>query len=204
MIDGFCVLTTHKDLVKYLDSLQKKNAEALSFYPRAVFEREEANGRLFLGLLNGQPAGYIYVGSGRDRVVRCHQVCIEYDARRRLYGAALVTACEEYAKRLLATRVRLRCGFDLAANDFWASLGYQCVDVQQGGVRRMRKINVWEKLIGPELFLLESVAPSSGVVDASMWRRNKKTGVVNQFARGKKMHEYRRMITLADDAQEDA
>jgi TPR repeat protein len=43
-----------------MDSLQKKNAEALSFYPKCVFEREAENWRILLGLLNGQPAGYLY------------------------------------------------------------------------------------------------------------------------------------------------
>lgn len=28
-------------MVEYIDSLQKKNAEALSFYPKQVFEREK-------------------------------------------------------------------------------------------------------------------------------------------------------------------
>ena len=84
-------------MITYIDMLQKKNAEALSFYPKQVFEREQLNGRLFLGMLNGDPAGYLYVGaSGGD--VRCHQVCIQYDARRKLYGAMLVVAMEQYAK----------------------------------------------------------------------------------------------------------
>ena len=91
IFEGFEVVKTHPDLILYVDALQKKNAEALSFYPRAVFEREAKNGRIFLGLLNGEPAGYLYVGAtGGD--VKCHQVCIQYDARRSLYGAALVQA----------------------------------------------------------------------------------------------------------------
>lgn len=61
-------------MLKFIDLLQRKNAEALSFYPTQVFEREKENGRLYLGLLNGEPCGYIYVGSaGGD--VKCHQVC---------------------------------------------------------------------------------------------------------------------------------
>jgi GNAT superfamily N-acetyltransferase len=203
-IDGFAVVTSHPDLVKYVDHLQRKNAEALSFYPITVFEREQSMGRIFLGLLNGQPAGYIYVGSGRDRVVRCHQVCIEYDARRRLYGAALVNALEQYASKLLATRVRLRCGFDLDANSFWQSMGYHCVDVQQGGVRRMRKINVWEKLIAPELFGLQAIEPAVGKVDASLWRKGKRTGTVTQFVRGKKMQDYRALIVGNTDDSDSA
>ena len=52
----FIVVTDHPSLILYIDSLQKKNAESLSFYPRSVFEREKEKGRLFLGLLNGQPS----------------------------------------------------------------------------------------------------------------------------------------------------
>jgi hypothetical protein len=43
----FTVTQTHPDLLIYIDHLQKKNAEALSFYPKQVFEREEKQGRLF-------------------------------------------------------------------------------------------------------------------------------------------------------------
>ena len=36
--------------LKYVDSLQKKNAEELSFYPSVVFESEIKNKRILLGL----------------------------------------------------------------------------------------------------------------------------------------------------------
>jgi len=62
-MDDFVVLQEHPSMIDYIDSLQRKNAEALSFYPRAVFEREQAKGRLFLGMLNGEPCGYLYVGA---------------------------------------------------------------------------------------------------------------------------------------------
>jgi hypothetical protein len=63
----FVVVKTHPNMLLYIDMLQKKNAEALSFYPKQVFEREAENGRLFLGLLNGEPCGYLYVGAaGKD------------------------------------------------------------------------------------------------------------------------------------------
>ena len=75
MPDDFVVLTEHPSLIDYIDGLQRKNAEALSFYPRQVFEREAEKGRLFLALLNGDPCGYIYAGPGPIDV-RCHQVCI--------------------------------------------------------------------------------------------------------------------------------
>ena len=39
-IDDFVIVQTHPNLLIYVDSLQKKNAENLSFYPKQVFERE--------------------------------------------------------------------------------------------------------------------------------------------------------------------
>lgn len=188
MSEDFVVVQEHPSMLAFVDGLQRKNAEALSFYPRQVFEREQAKGRLFLGLLNGEPCGYLYVGAhGRD--VKCHQVCIQYDARRRLYGAAIVAVMEAYAEG--ASSITLRCGFDLDANEFWKSLGYQCVAHQVGGVRRMRTINVWRKQLLPELFETIAIEPAVGVADASLWRKNKQTGLVTQFVRGKAMRDYR-------------
>ena len=178
-------------MITYIDSLQRKNAEALSFYPRRVFERERSKGRLFLGMLNGEPCGYLYVGAPTWKDVRCHQVCIQYDARRRLYGAAIVAVMEQYATEAGATAIVLRCGFDLDANDFWKSLGYVCVAHNLGGVGRMRTINVWRKQLRAELFETLAIEPAAGIVDASLWRKNKQTGLVTQFVRGKAMRDYR-------------
>lgn len=186
----FVVVKVHPRLLEYVDSLQRKNAEALSFYPKCVFEREAEKGRIFVGLLNGEPCGYIYAGAG-GMDVKCHQVCIEYDARRRLYGATLVQALEDYAITSRASTITLRCGFDLDANSFWKSLGYRCVRVDDGGVRRMRKINVWSKQVGPMLFEIPSVEPAVGKTDATIWRKNKNTGLVTQFHRGKALSDYR-------------
>jgi len=194
----FVIVKEHPNMLLYIDSLQKKNAEALSFYPKQVFEREQENGRLYLGLLNGEPCGYIYVGAaGGD--VKCHQVCIEYDARRRMYGAMLVVALENYANSSMSNSITLRCGFDLDANKFWKELGYNCIAVKQGGVRRMRKINVWRKYLQPQLFIPEWVEPAEGKTDASLWRKHKDTGIVTQFARGKRLEEYRLRLLSKDE-----
>jgi|TARA_R110000824_G_scaffold10882_1_gene47672 hypothetical protein len=199
-MSDFIIIKEHPDLLTYIDSLQRKNAEQLSFYPKQVFEREQKNGRLYLGLLNGEPCGYIYVGAaGGD--VKCHQVCIQYDARRKLYGAMLVLALENYANESLSDSITLRCGFDLDANTFWKELGYNCIAVQQGGIRRNRKINVWRKYLQPQMFSQEWVEPAVGKVDASIWRKHKQTGIISQFNRGKKLEDYRLKIQQTGDAE---
>ena len=189
-MEDFIIVKEHPKMLMYIDMLQKKNAEALSFYPKVVFEREQLNGRLFLGLLNGEPAGYLYVGAaGGD--VKCHQVCIEYDARRKLYGAMLAIVMEQYAKDSYSNSITLRCGFDLDANLFWKEMGYNVIKIVDGGVRRMRKINVWRKYLTTQLFEDEYLEPAVGKTDASLWRKHKETGLVTGFVRGKKLDEYR-------------
>ena len=199
MSDDFVVVREHPSLLIYVDALQRKNAEQLSFYPNSVFEREALNGRLFLGLLNGEPCGYIYVGAaGRD--VKCHQVCIEYDARRSLYGSGLVAVMEDYAKD--ARSIILRCGFDLEANKFWSAHGYKCVGVVDGGIRRKRRINIWLKEKGPDLFGYTTVQYEVGKTDSSTWRKNKNTGLVTQFHRGRNLRDYRASVESNDESKD--
>ena len=191
--EDFVVVQQHPSLISYVDSLQKKNAENLSFYPKVVFEREHEKGRIFLSLLNGEPCGYIYVGAfGRD--LRCHQVCIQYDARRRLYASALVNVVEQAALENSSYSIVLRCGFDLEANKFWKMLGYKCVDIQEGGVRRNRKINVWRKQLQPELFEDIHLEPARGETSNKFWLKNKQTGLITQFNRGKSLRDYKALL----------
>jgi len=193
MAEDFAVVTAHPSMLDYIDALQKKNAEALSFYPRQVFEREVENGRLFLAMLNGQPCGYIYAGA-QNADVKLHQVCIQYDARRRWYGAALVQVVEHYANEGKAYTVTLRCGFDIEANEFWKALGYGVVAIHDGGIRRMRKINVWQKQLMPSLFEPIYVEPERGKTSAAVWAKHKQTGLITGFHRGKTMKKYRALV----------
>ena len=199
-MDDFCVIQTHPQMLAYVDGLQKKNAEQLSFYPKQVFEREMEKGRIFLAMLNGEPCGYIYVGALKQDV-KCHQVCIQYDARLKRYGEMLVAVLEDYAT--MSHSITLRCGFDLEANSFWKSLGYQCVAIHDGGIRRMRKINVWRKQLQPELFPVIKLEAARGKANSSVWRKNKNTGVTTQFARGKKLSDYRAMVLNSEALQDD-
>jgi hypothetical protein len=196
-MDELTIIRAHPRLVEYVDGLQRKNATELSFYPRQVFERERDKGRIFLSLLNNDPCGYAYVGL-RSQDMKCHQICIQYDARRRLYGAHLVGTLEQYALDGDCASITLRCAYDLEANQFWQSLGYSVIGIVDGGARRMRKINVWRKQLSPELFAAEFIEPAKGKMDATLWRRHKQTGMVTQFVRGKAMAQYRaRLIGVA-------
>lgn len=176
------------DLI-YIDSLQKKNAEELSFYPRLVFEREIINQRILLARVNNEPAGYLYHGA-LAATLRIHQACIQYDLRGQLYGAALVNWLVALGRAAFSLKISLRCGSDIEANRFWKKMGFSCVAVTQGGVRRLRDINTWQLPLQPMLIPLAAKTPSDRPVDDSLWRRNKGEKK-SQFMRGERLAQYR-------------
>jgi hypothetical protein len=139
------------DLV-YIISLEHKNKESVGFLPKPAIEERLNRGNIIIGRLNGEPFGYLlYDHRGRD--VNILQACIQYDARRRLYGAALYSWALELWD---ADFVRLKCAADLESNLFWQTLGLTCVSVVSGGKRRGRKINVWHHYLRTPLFILEA------------------------------------------------
>jgi hypothetical protein len=167
-----------------------------------VFEREAQKNSLLLGLLNNEPCGYIYMGAS-VLDIKIHQVCIQFDLRRRLYGAELVGMVENIANKSGCRTITLRCGFDLDANTFWGSLGYQCIGIVNGGGRRMRKINIWRKYLQTALMIPDSLIPAEGKTDASLWRKNKVAGVSSRFHRGKQLADYRNLLVTPPTAKKE-
>ena len=179
----------------FIDYLQKKNAEDLSFYPKQVFEREIPNERILLALVNNQHAGYLYHGSvSSQKPIKIHQACIEYDLRGNWYGAGLVGTLEDMGKLNAVHGISLRCGSDISANFFWKLMGFECISITAGGIRRMRDINTWFKELNPDLFSFDVLEPSSKKKDASIWAKRKKDKKQNSMLRGKALLEYRRTI----------
>lgn len=186
--------------LSFIDHLQKLNAEELSFYPKAVFEREIKTQRILLALVNGQHAGYLYHGAvALDQPIKIHQACIEYDLRGNWYGAGLCKILEDTANISGAKSITLRCGSDIAANAFWRNMGFECVAITAGGIRRLRDINVWHKLIGEDLFGFDSLEPSTKKKDASIWAKRNKDKKQSSMLRGKALLDYRNQIIAEHD-----
>jgi GNAT superfamily N-acetyltransferase len=132
--------------------LQRKNSDSLGFLPRTAFEEGIAAGQIFLGILNGDPCGYIFCGSGYQGILRRWQLAIQYDARRRLYATKLIEAADAYGESLGCTKSIVRCASDLPdANAFWESVGYYLVGTAPAGEFRAhrRQINIYEKQLNP-------------------------------------------------------
>lgn len=139
----------------YVMSLMRANRESVGGLPKPAVDERIARGTLLLASLNDEPCGYLLYDY-RDDVLRIPQACIQYDARRRKYGEALMF---ELMRRYVdAHEVRLRCAADLEANLFWRDMGFTCTGTLRGGKRRGRKINAWTLWLTPRLLTLDEIA----------------------------------------------
>lgn len=79
-------------------------------------------------------------------------------------------------------------------------MGYNVIKIVDGGIRRMRKINVWRKYLRPQLFEDVYLEPAVGKTSASVWQKHKETGLVTGFNRGKSLQDYRmKILSNLDD-----
>src|SRR3954465_15188873 len=94
----------------YVVKLQKAYGDALGFIPRAALAYKIERSRVHLALENGESAGYLHHGSmAASPEVRVFQAAIQYDARRRHLGLALVDDLVSRATQAGARAVSLRC-----------------------------------------------------------------------------------------------
>lgn len=136
----------------YIDGLQKASREEVGFLPLSWLEEKINASLVAVVLVNGEPGGYIVFGSPRSGVpFRWFQVAIDYDLRRRKYGALLVDYVEAIGRAANAQDIHFTCAADIDANQFWQEQGYACTGNILGGVRRNRWLNTYRKALWPEL-----------------------------------------------------
>lgn len=155
------------DLI-YVMSLMRANRESVGGLPAPAISERIERGTLLLAEINDDPVGYILYDV-RGGVLRIPQACIQYDARRRKYGEALVA--QMLVRHDDVCEINLRCAADLEANVFWRDMGFTCVGTVPGGVRRGRTINVWTQWLEPRLISLAELAvlPASEIRQDSMY-----------------------------------
>lgn len=140
-------------MLRYIDGLARRNSEALSFIPLPRLEDYFLRGQILLERENGEPCGYLVHGN-HPEVCRIYQACIQYDARRRDHGLALVRRLVLKADRMGCRAVSLWCADDLEANAFWKAAGFTFCGQREGGRRRGRKHNHWVLWLKPPELIL--------------------------------------------------
>lgn len=155
--------------LRYVVSLMRANRESVGGLAVPALQERIARGTLLLALVNDDPVGYVMYDL-RGGVIRIPQACIQYDARRRRYGVALMNRLlERHADAL--REVSLRCAADLEANVFWRDMGFTCIGSVPGGKRRGRTINLWTMWFERRLIELAnlSVQPAAELRQDSMY-----------------------------------
>ena len=132
--------------LRYIEHLAKSNYEAIGFIPRPRLEEYAARGQIVMAAENDEPAGFLVFGAGWP-ALRIYQACIQYDARRREHGAALVDRVIAEAQRRGCYLISLWCADDLPANEFWQAVGFHKVGERRGGDKRGRMHNHWVRSV---------------------------------------------------------
>lgn len=171
------IILPDRSFVKYVDYLQKQNAEELAFYPLRALEEALDKRRIITIEENGETAGYLWHGAmWLDRPIVIYQACIDYDLRRQHLGFALVNQLIEVSKAYGAPGIRCRVASSTESNRFWQAIGFYCFDVTPGGVKRKRDINHY-RLDFDNLDQGHIIIPSSKATDLRSYNRDKSSGV---------------------------
>jgi N-acetylglutamate synthase-like GNAT family acetyltransferase len=130
------------DPLRYIVDLQRKNYEALGFIPQPRTEEYLKRGQVLMAEENGELCGFLVYGMGWP-TMKVYQACIQYDARRRDQGLALVARLIARASRSGHSQITLWCADDLDSNAFWKAAGFAFGGQREGGKKRGRKHNLW-------------------------------------------------------------
>ena len=173
--------------LKYIDHLQRLNADDLAFYPLTTLEKAIEQGQIVSCQDNNEPAGYLWHGSIRPGYdITIYQACVDYDSRKRHLGWGMVGELIELGKASGALGIRLKCASSSEANEFWKLIGFYCTRVSEGGVTRGRQLNHWRSDLTTSLFTADTVEPSTKPIDLTAYNKMKRDGVEmpSRFSRG--------------------
>jgi GNAT superfamily N-acetyltransferase len=127
------------DAIKAIADREKR---ALGFVHRGALARGVTGGNVLAARDEMTLVGFCHVYPRRDGVVTIHHLAVAAERRGQGIGRALIAALERRAARHGASTIRLKCPADLAANDFYAGMGFERVSTEVGAVRAL---NVWER-----------------------------------------------------------
>lgn len=130
----------------YMQALARKHFEAIGFLPGQAITEAIDQGRVLLGLENGDPAGYLLFKHrmpDNPGVTAIFQAVVQMDARRHSLGRELVASVVRTAELVGNKIVQLWCAEGLEANEFWPAAGFTPVALRQGGKRRNRLHVLW-------------------------------------------------------------
>ncbi len=131
------------DDLDYIVGLMRTETDAVGFIPStAIANYWLRRGQYIIPRSrHGPRRGYLLHGPTKPhKLLRVHQVLIDYDWRRRAHATAAVRQLIARARRAGAPTIQLRCAADLDANAFWLAMGFTPTGIQNPPNRRSRAI----------------------------------------------------------------
>jgi len=128
--------------IEYVVALARRHYEEIGFIPRPRLEEYAKSGQLWTETENDDLCGFLVWGNGWP-LLRVYQVCIQYDAQRRLHGGRLISKLIQKAETEGYEAISCWVADDIPANEFWYSMGFRLAGRRQGGSRRGRFHNAW-------------------------------------------------------------
>ena len=128
----------------YIVNLHKKNSDSLGFIPKNRIEEYIRKDQVFFEYEGGLKSGYCIIGSGKGKVLKIYQHCIEAELRRLEHGKELFNKIEFEAQKRNYENIHLRCRENLDANRFWKAIGFNFMYLESKITQRTNKgINHW-------------------------------------------------------------
>lgn len=137
------------EVLTFAASSHKIDGMCIGWLTAGAYVGAHNQGRLVACYNNADLVGYILWSCNRG-IMCCFVVYVRRDARLLIHGRALVDWIIEEGARRGCTRVELWCAIDLAANLFWAALGFERVCWRWGRAKKSRKHWLWRLRIGHE------------------------------------------------------
>ncbi|MBV8069890.1 MAG: hypothetical protein JO270_08305 [Acidobacteriaceae bacterium] len=140
-------VATEHDLC-FVDSLQKRFANALGFLPHEALERLTEMGVVYLAKENNDPAGFVVSRRhlGWQPLMRSiTQTAVCMDAQRRHHGLAIVDRIEREARADGILALQACCAVGLDSNEFWKAAGFIPICHMTPENVRAREIICWRK-----------------------------------------------------------
>ncbi len=118
----------------YIDSLRKKEGNALGFIPKdayiSVLEKNRVANRdrwkyskIWVSEDNGELTGFVFASFNEDPAIII-QIVVQEDARRWHRAILLEKQVDKRARYLNLSSIKCRVAIDLESNFYWKAMGY--------------------------------------------------------------------------------
>ena len=141
-LDSLKIRPAQEDDLLIIKQIADDNRFALGFVVKAVLKERLQHQLLLVCEYQKNVVGFVGFHHRRDSWTVIHELCVKDEYRGWGIGRMLVEAVEEKARRSGQLGIRLKCPVELAANGFYARLGFIRVAMEEG---KSRPLAVWEK-----------------------------------------------------------